>query len=156
MAITNFKGQNRWLSNFAEVDIFYKHHWFKSTEHAYMANKIIEEDHPDIFHAIKNSMSAKDAKKLGNTEVLKKKGYLRSDWYEVQLQIMEDVLRLKFDVPNYHQQLMLTYPQELIEGNTWHDNFFGTCTCEKCGNKGLNHLGKLIMKIRDEKHASSH
>jgi hypothetical protein len=38
----------------------------------------------------------------------------------------------------------------LIEGNWWHDNFYGSCTCNKCVNKGENNLGKILMKIREE------
>ena len=40
---------------------------------------------------------------------------------------------------------------ELIEGNTWSDNFWGDCHCPKCrGIKGENNLGKLLMKIRED------
>lgn len=34
---------------------------------------------------------------------------------------------------------------------SWHDNFWGNCTCVKCENiEGQNWLGKLLMKVRDE------
>ena len=34
---------------------------------------------------------------------------------------------------------------ELIEGNVWNDTFWGVCN-----GKGHNHLGKILMKVRDE------
>ena len=39
---------------------------------------------------------------------------------------------------------------ELIEGNTWHDNYWGVCSCSKCNGRGKNRLGKLLMKVREE------
>ena len=47
--------------------------------------------------------------------------------------------------------LLLTGGAELIEGNHWHDNFWGICTCDKCWDKRQeNQLGKLLMKIRNK------
>lgn len=46
----------------------------------------------------------------------------------------------------------LTYRSaELIEGNTWNDNYWGMCGCTRCrseGTKGLNKLGKILMAER--------
>lgn len=39
--------------------------------------------------------------------------------------------------------------REIVEGNYWHDNYWGNCTCDKCKNiEGQNKLGKILMKIR--------
>ena len=39
----------------------------------------------------------------------------------------------------------------LVEGNTWHDNYWGCCTCSRCaGRRGRNNLGRLLMKLRAE------
>jgi len=56
----------------------------------------------------------------------------------------------KFDKERTVQMLLDTGSQELVEGNVWHDNFWGNCTCSKCPEPGENHLGKLLMKIRSE------
>ena len=63
---------------------------------------------------------------------------------------MEGGLRQKYAKDPLRQMLLDTGDAILIEGNFWHDNFFGSCTCPKCGNKGQNNLGKLLMQIRDE------
>lgn len=48
------------------------------------------------------------------------------------------------------KKLLETGDAELIEGNYWHDNTWGQCYCPRCKNKiGENHLGKLLMKIRE-------
>jgi predicted NAD-dependent protein-ADP-ribosyltransferase YbiA (DUF1768 family) len=57
---------------------------------------------------------------------------------------MEQLLRQKFAGPRAFL-LAATSPAELIEGNTWHDTFWGVCD-----GIGENNLGRLLMKIRDD------
>lgn len=47
-------------------------------------------------------------------------------------------------------KLLATGGQELIEGNRWHDTFWGRCVCERCKGTGQNWLGRLIMQVREE------
>jgi predicted NAD-dependent protein-ADP-ribosyltransferase YbiA (DUF1768 family) len=58
---------------------------------------------------------------------------------------MKQLLKLKFNNPDLQQKLIATYPEELIEGNYWHDTYWGVCE-----GVGENHLGKLLMEIRNE------
>jgi predicted NAD-dependent protein-ADP-ribosyltransferase YbiA (DUF1768 family) len=41
---------------------------------------------------------------------------------------------------------------EIVESNNWHDNYWGDCTCLRCYRIGENHLGKILMRLRDEIH----
>lgn len=76
---------------------------------------------------------------------------LRPDWEEVKFKIMLRCLRLKFAQPSLRKLLLETKDAKLCEGNTWHDNIFGNCVCDRCKNvKGRNQLGKLLMKVRKE------
>jgi hypothetical protein len=76
---------------------------------------------------------------------------LRKDWDDVRLKVMEWCLREKFTKNDDLKEMLLqTGDEELVEGNYWHDCYFGVCSCDKCGNKGENHLGKLLMNIRSE------
>jgi predicted NAD-dependent protein-ADP-ribosyltransferase YbiA (DUF1768 family) len=36
----------------------------------------------------------------------------------------------------------------IVEGNWWHDNFWGDCQCPKCYKIGANNLGKILMEVR--------
>ena len=63
---------------------------------------------------------------------------------------MRDALRLKFAIPELREKLIATSDEELCEGTTWHDRFWGICTCDRCGGRGENHLGQLLMEIRKE------
>ena len=51
----------------------------------------------------------------------------------------------KFSTHEHLRNLLLeTGDQELIEGNTWGDTYWGTCN-----GVGENHFGKFLMNIRD-------
>jgi ribA/ribD-fused uncharacterized protein len=74
-----------------------------------------------------------------------KKLNLRPDWDSKRLEVMLELLQRKFETPFLRTELLNTHPNELVEGNTWGDTFWGSC-----GGKGENNLGKLLMKVRDQ------
>lgn len=112
----------------------------KTVEHHYQAAKtIIWKWQLDILTAD----TPGKAKKLG------RKVPLRDDWELIKVDVMRELLIRKFSI-EYHKTILLsTDDQELIEGNYWHDNFWGVCNCGKCSN-GQNNLGKLLMELREE------
>ena len=76
---------------------------------------------------------------------------LRPDWEKVKDGVMLDILRIKFSKPDLKQMLLDTGDAYLIEGTTWHDNYWGNCTCDRCKNiTGKNMLGKTLMQVRAE------
>lgn len=135
--IDRFIGKYDFLSNFHECSIEYKGHRYSSIEHAYQAAKASTEEERKEIQLAK---TAGKAKKLGMQVKL------RSTWDSEKLQVMEECLRLKFspgsELAGY---LLATGTEELIEGNTWGDKFWGTVK-----GHGKNHLGQLLMKIRAE------
>ena len=59
---------------------------------------------------------------------------------------MFDLVLEKFKQnPELKQKLLETGNQELIEGNTWNDTFWGVCN-----GQGQNWLGKILMLARSE------
>ena len=47
--------------------------------------------------------------------------------------------------------LLSTGGGDLVEGNRWHDNFWGRCVCRACRRiGGANVLGTLLMQVRAE------
>lgn len=73
---------------------------------------------------------------------------LRSDWEAVKVTVMEEIVRAKFTQnEDLKWRLLTTGDACLEEGNTWHDTFWGVDA--KTG-EGLNHLGRILMKVRDE------
>jgi hypothetical protein len=72
----------------------------------------------------------------------------RADWKEINLDVMEFALRHKFAPgTNWRHQLMATGEEEIVEWNNWGDRFWGRDVRDGLGE---NHLGRLLMKLRDE------
>lgn len=135
--IGEFKGDYRWLSNFWPVTVKLDGFKYPSTEHAYQAAKTVLPEAREAF--ADSELTAGQAKRLGRSV------QMRSDWEVVRLSVMEDLLRQKFAHAELRQLLLATGDQLLVEGNNWNDTFWGVCR-----GKGENHLGKLLMKIREE------
>lgn len=137
--ITEFRQENFFLSNFYICGITYNGMKFTNAEALFQSFKALGKQHEYC------GISGKEAKKKGRTEDLP------SNWDEARIPLMEGILRLKFHQnEDLKKRLLNTGDQELIEGNYWHDNFWGSCGCKKCGNTGQNHLGKILMKVREE------
>lgn len=141
MAITDFRdntpaGNFKWLSNFYMVEVELDGETYPSTEHAYQAAKTLL---PAERCEIREAPTCGKAKRLGQ------KVELRPDWESYKLQVMRDLLRQKFAVPELRQKLLATGDQHLVEQNTWDDHFWGVCH-----GRGLNHLGRILMDVREE------
>ena len=137
-----FDGEYAFLSNFYEHPIDINGVTYKSTEHAFQAMKATNKADHDL---IVNAQTPGQAKRLG------KKIQLRSDWEDIKYIVMQDILRIKFASPELGKMLMATGDATLIEGNTWHDNLWGNCTCPRCADKvGKNWLGNILMGVRQD------
>lgn len=137
--ILEFKKQYSFLSNFHPCDVEFEGKIYPSTEHAYQAAKTLNNDEREIIRTVS---TAKEAKKMGKVVSL------RPDWEEVKLDVMLNLCRKKFKgSEELKQKLLDTGGAVLQEGNWWGDRFWGIDI--KTGI-GENHLGKILMKIRDE------
>jgi ribA/ribD-fused uncharacterized protein len=114
---------------------------FPSAEHAYQAAKI--SDH-DVKIKIKNCPTPADAKEFFKTHgITPDPGWT----IEKKLGVMEELLQIKFGgkEPLLTKELLATGDADLVEGNTWNDTFWGVCN-----GSGENHLGRLLMKVRED------
>jgi len=138
--IDAFSGDYNFLSNFYPCKVKLDDVVYPSVEHAYQAAKTLDKDERKPFH--KHPLpTAGASKKLG------RKLTIRPDWESVKIKVMEDLLVQKFADKDLKKRLQETEGAELVEGNWWGDTFWGVD--KKKGGK--NHLGKLLMKIRDGK-----
>ena len=134
--IDSFRGEHVFLSNFSP-DGFRDEfgNWWNTNEHYFQAYKA-EDD--EWFGKIMVAKSPSEAKKLG------KKCPIRKDWEYLRVAVMMHGLRLKFDQnEEIKSKLIDTMYAELVEGNTWGDDFWGVCR-----GRGKNMLGKLLMMLR--------
>lgn len=134
--INEFQGEYRWLSNFWPANVVLDGVTYPSVEYAYVAAKTTDDSLRREVLACKTSG---EAKRLG------RKIKLRSDWDDVRLPIMRDLIRQKFAHPELSSRLISTGDAHIIEGNTWGDTFWGVCN-----GVGENNLGKIIMQVRGD------
>lgn len=135
--IDSFTGEYRFLSNFYPCKIQFNNIEFPSVEHAYVAAKTLDRSTREMIAKID---SPGKVKRFGRTIEI------RPDWDDVKLQFMNSFLKEKFiQGSSLADKLEATGSEELIEGNHWGDTFWGVCN-----GVGQNHLGKLLMAIRNE------
>jgi hypothetical protein len=143
--IAEFQNENRFLSNFWPAEVVYEGIPYPTAEHAYQATKTLDTNERKKIAALKTPAEAKHA-----GEALKQ----RDDWNDIKFKVMEDVVRYKFtNHSDLRQKLLATGDAELEEGNTWNDQIWGISPPNS--NNGQNHLGKILMKVREELKAAS-
>jgi ribA/ribD-fused uncharacterized protein len=109
---------------------------YPTSEHAYQAAKTINEIQR-MNISILNTPA--EAKRYGKTVKL------RPYWDEMKADVMTEIVRAKFiQNPSLIEKLLATDDAILEEGNTWGDTYWGICK-----GKGENHLGKILMELRD-------
>ena len=134
--IKEFQQEYRFLSNFWPVNVQLQGLWFPTVEHAYQAAKTLDIKERE---AISYLSTPGEAKRAG------RRLPMRADWDEIKLSVMEDLIRQKFQSPSIRTKLLETGNAKLEEGNYWKDRFWGVYN-----GRGENHLGKILMKIRNE------
>jgi ribA/ribD-fused uncharacterized protein len=139
--IKEFRYEYLFLSNFSRCPVSYKGIVFPTSEHAYQWAKCeTDEDRKKILECVTPSQ----VKALGHKIPCDIK-----KWDKNKVAVMEEILLQKFS-GTLKSRLLETGDAELIEGNYWHDNYWGQCYCAKCKkNVGLNHLGKTLMRVRE-------
>ena len=140
--IDKFDGMYAFLSNFYLTPVVFEDLTYPSSECAFQAAKCANPDDRIPF----TRMLPGAAKRAG------RQVQLRRDWDAMKDEVMEEILRDKFTrTPALRDALLATGNAELIEGNYWHDNYWGACTCPTCAGKiHRNRLGELLMKLRRE------
>ncbi len=136
-AMTRFRGAYAFLSNFYPSPIPVGDLVAPTAEHAF---QLLKTNNLEERRWICDAATPAMAKRRGRTVTI------RADWFQCRLEAMGMVLRMKF-APGTElaAQLIATGDADLVEGNTWGDQFWGVSR-----GRGQNHLGRLLMKIRAE------
>jgi len=141
--INNFRGKYGFLSNFYPAEITIDSITYPTSEHAFQAMKVMDRG---IQMAISKAPEPEDARRMGSKRYMEKHGIkIREDWDDIRVLIMRGIVYLKFyKHPSLFKQLIETGNEELVEGNWWNDTFWGVCN-----GIGENHLGKILMEVRE-------
>jgi len=140
-SIDDFQGDYAFLSNFAPAPVRLNGVQYPTVEHAYQAAKTLELAERE---KIRGASTPGLARKMG------RKVAKRPDWPDLKVDLMRDLVRQKFEGQrDLKKSLLATGDAELVEGNTWHDNFWGNCRCARCASTpGQNWLGRILMDVR--------
>lgn len=144
-AIDSFSGDYLFLSNFwpCEKGVPYKGLSFPTSEHAFAAAKT---SNWDAILEIQAAPSPKAAKAIG------RRVSLISGWDRVKYAEMASIVAAKFSADSTLQDALVdTMGYLLIEGNSWHDQIWGSCACQShIDTPGQNALGTVLMQVRQE------
>lgn len=137
--VRGFFEDYRFLSNFADADIWFEGEFYLSSEAAYQAAKVLSPYRERIA-----KMSAKESKRGWQTFPRNDKN--SEDWNARKFQVMRAIVFEKFQRnAGLRSALMLTGQKYLEETNWWGDTYWGVCP--KLGGK--NNLGKILMATRE-------
>jgi ribA/ribD-fused uncharacterized protein len=143
--IMTFRGKYNFLSNFypckVRVEFSMGILTFPSSEHAFMffkspTNSAWRDTCTDF------KISPSEIKRLG-----KKVKIESTNWDTERLHVMYEVVKAKFICNPPLRLKLFKIDEDIVEGNDWGDVFWGVDI--KTG-KGENHLGKILMRVRDE------
>lgn len=137
-----FSGAFEFLSNFYEHPFAWQGQVGQTSEHHYSAAKT---DDPATKARIYAQSTPGRAKREGQ------KATLRAGWDDhLKTDCMASIIQAKFAPGTpLAQRLLRTGEALLIQGNVWHDNYWGQCTCQKHHHwPGRNVLGRLLMEHR--------
>ena len=142
MEINEFRGEYAFLSNFYKTPVEFGGLVYPCVENAFQAQKCPDDEEKIKYTQQNNPVRAK---------MMGKKEKLPADWETRSVEVMEELLRVKFGDPELAEKLASTGDAVIVEGNRWHDNKWGKCSCDRCRDKeSLNLMGNLLMKIRNE------
>lgn len=136
--IREFKNEYNFLSNFYPHPIYFNGLLYKTSEHAYQAQKCVKREDMILFT---HNITPGKAKRLG------RKLKIRDDWDMIKLDVMKQILIIKFSDEKLKKLLKDTGDNELVEGNYWNDAYWGV---DIETGIGKNNLGKLLMDIRSK------
>jgi ribA/ribD-fused uncharacterized protein len=129
------------FNNFSAHAIEYKGKLYPTSEHAYQAAKCTD---PHGQEAIRSARSPLQAKTLANETYRAAKD---PDWASKKVAMLEEILRAKLAQHPEAQEALRESGQEDIVEDSPTDYFWG----EGADGTGQNMLGKLWMKLRDER-----
>ncbi len=109
---------------------------YGSAEAAFQASKCIEESERRVFAGCSSDKAALKGKDI----------IPPPDWEETRLEIMESIIRAKFEQnPILMRRLKETGTRLLVNGNNKQETYWGV---DLYSWQGENNLGQILMKIR--------
>lgn len=106
-------------------------------------------NHPELQSQVLSQTSPMGARTLAGKVV--HKSLIREDWSDIQLEVMDYCIRAKliWNWVSFGHLLRESVGQTILENSSKNDLFWGVRSTSE-GYRGINHLGQLLMGLRDE------
>ncbi|EKM52578.1 uncharacterized protein PHACADRAFT_100358 [Phanerochaete carnosa HHB-10118-sp] len=127
------------FTNFSPHPIQYQGKLYPTSEHLFQAYKFLS-TRPDLAERVRTTPTPRAALE----EATRMRKLQRSDWFDVNISVMDQVLEAKFTQNAQLKKLLLdTGERDIIEDSPV-DSFWG------CGadGQGRNELGKALVRLR--------
>ncbi|KAI6024504.1 hypothetical protein EDC04DRAFT_2573967 [Pisolithus marmoratus] len=137
----NHTGEYGGFVNHSNHRIIYRNKTYPTALHLLEAMKFV--DKPDIAERIRLALDASEVYRLSSQY----HEHIRADWGRVFLNVLDDVLYLKFrQHPSIRNLLLNTGMADLVFADP--NSYWG----EGPDGEGENHLGKALARIRERLH----
>ncbi|KAG9030066.1 hypothetical protein FRB95_004600 [Tulasnella sp. JGI-2019a] len=130
------------FTNFSPHPVRLQGKKYPTSEHLFQAMKFLGHK-PQIAEHIR---TVGKNPRLAFNEARRFSSEVRKDWREVNVAVMDEVIRLKFEQHSaLRDQLLSTGNARLVENSGAMDAFWGN----GADGKGRNELGRALMRLRD-------
>lgn len=137
--INDLVKKNFYLCNFYMRPMTYKGRKYSNAEAAYQAQKCKEK--ADINSFVDGGLFSSPAAAREHGQTIP----IVDNWDDIRVEVMFDVIKEKFlQNPDLAARLLKTKGMLITEGDRFEDTFWGLTE-----NGGENHLGNILMYIRD-------
>lgn len=130
------------FSNFSPHPINLQGTYWSTVEHYYQAQKFVGTPDAVVIPVIHAAPTPEQAAALGRDRTRS----VRPDWEQVKTQVMHEAVLIKFLTHIDIQTILISTGDRLIVENSPTDCYWG-CGGDKTGQ---NHLGKILMNVRQE------
>jgi hypothetical protein len=130
------------FSNFSPHPINLQGTYWSTVEHYYQAQKFVGTPDAVVIPVIHAAPTPEQAAALGRD----RNRTVRPDWEQVKIQVMHEAVLIKFLTHIDIQTILISTGDRLIVENSPTDCYWG-CGGDKTGQ---NHLGKILMSVRQE------
>ena len=138
-ALRFYEGLYYMYSNFSAFAVYWADRWAMTAEHHYQAAKYFGVS-DEIVEEIYAAKSAREAKQIAK----RYKDRIRSDWQEVKVSVMEDIVWAKLLQHEYIQRKLLATDDLVLIEDSPQDSFWGRGR----NGRGRNELGRIWMRAR--------
>jgi len=127
------------FSNFSPYEVYVLGTTWKTSEHYFQARKFQDSN---LVLKVMDAPSPMEAAKIGRD----RNNTIRDDWESIKLDVMREVVHAKFTQHASLKKLLLSTGNEDIVEASPYDSFWG----EGSDGSGTNHLGKVLMEVREQ------